>query len=115
MQTTEKRTLAHRNGGQFGVDDIGTETDDIISEVDCAGPKHYAYKGVNTSRGAIKTVCKVGGITLYFSASKSVNFEKMTDMILTAYQNATVIVRTPNKMKREMCRGCVHILSEPEE
>jgi hypothetical protein len=36
-------------------------------------------------------------------------------MILAADQNETVIVRTPNKIKRKRCRGGVHITSEPEE
>jgi hypothetical protein len=88
---------------------------EIISEVVCAGPKNYTYKTLNTLTGEIKTVCKVRGITLNFSASKLVNFEKMKDMLLAAAQNETVIIRTPNKMKRKRYRGEVHIISEPEE
>jgi hypothetical protein len=57
----------------------------------------------------------VRGITLNFSASRLVNFEKMKDLILQANRNATVIVRTSNKMKRKRCGGGVHIISEPEE
>jgi len=89
--------------------------DEIISEVVCAGQINYAYKTLNTSTGDSKTVCNARGITLNFSASKLVNFEKMKDMILATYQNKTVIVRTPNKMIRKRCRGGVHIISQPEE
>jgi hypothetical protein len=87
--------------------------DEMISEVVSARPKNYAYKTVNTPTGSVKTVCKVRGITLNFRASKLVNLEKMKDMILAADQNATVIVRTSNKMKRKRCKGGVHIISEP--
>jgi len=77
--------------------------------------KNYAYKTLNTLTGESKTVCKVSGITLNFSASKLVNFEKTKDMILAADQNETVIVRMPNKMRRKRCTGGIHIISEPEE
>jgi hypothetical protein len=87
---------------------------EIISGVVCTGPKNYAYKTLNTSTGANKIVCKVRAISLHFSASKLVYFEKTKDVILAADQNATVIVRTPNKMKRKRCRRGVHI-TEPEE
>jgi len=89
--------------------------DEIISEVVCAGPKNYVYKTLNTLTGESKTVCKVRGITLHFSASKLVNFETMKDMILATDQNETVIVRTLNKMKRKRYRGGVHIISEPKK
>jgi len=56
--------------------------DEIISEVICAGPKNYAYKTINSTTGASKTVCKVRGITLNYLASQLVNFAKMKDMIL---------------------------------
>jgi hypothetical protein len=39
----------------------------------------------------------------------------MKDMILVADQNATLLVLTPNKMKRKRCRGGVYIISDPEE
>jgi hypothetical protein len=42
---------------------------EIICEVVCAGPKNYAYRTVNTMTAACKTVCKVRGISLNYSAS----------------------------------------------
>jgi hypothetical protein len=56
---------------------------EIILEVVCAGPKIYAYKTYNSATGESKTVCKVRGITLNYSASQLVNFEKIKDMILS--------------------------------
>jgi len=51
--------------------------DEIIVEVVCAGPKVYAYKMYNLVTGECKTVCKLRGITLKYSASQLVNFEKI--------------------------------------
>jgi hypothetical protein len=51
--------------------------DEIIGDVVCAGPKNYAYKTYNSTTGESKTVCKVGGITLNYSASQLVNFTKI--------------------------------------
>jgi len=78
---------------------------EIVSDVVCAGPKNYAYKTINSTTGASKTVCKVRGITLNYIASQLVNFAKMKDMILSMDDNDTVIVRTPNKIKRKRGRG----------
>jgi hypothetical protein len=88
---------------------------EIISEVVCAGPKNYAYRTVNPMTGVSKTVCKVRGIILNYSASQLVNFEKMKDMILSMEADETVTVRTQNKMKRKRGRGEVSIISQPEE
>jgi len=89
--------------------------DEIIVEVVCAGPKNYAYKTYNSEKGESKTVCKVSGITLNYSASQLVNFEKIKDMILSKKDDETVIVRTENKIKRKKIDGGVHLISEPED
>jgi len=68
-------------------------------EVVCAGPKNYAYKMYTSATDESKTVCKVRGITLNYSASQLVNFEKMKDMILSKKDDETVIVRIENKIK----------------
>jgi hypothetical protein len=81
----------------------------------CAGPKNYAYRTVNTVTGDNKTVCKVRGITLNFSASQLVHFAQMKNMILSMDGNQTVIVRTKNKIKRQRGTGGVSIISQPEE
>ena len=47
---------------------------EYISEFVSGGPKNYAYKTHNTVTDAETTVCKVGGITLNYSASQLVNF-----------------------------------------
>jgi len=88
--------------------------DEIIVEVVCAGPKHYAYKTYNSATGESKIVCKVRGIRLNYSASQLVNFDKIKDMILNK-DDETVIVRTENKIKRKKIYGGVHLISEPED
>ena len=70
-------------------------------ELFCAGPKNYAYKTYNSPTGESKTVCKVRGITLNYSASQLVNCEKIKDMILSKKDDETVIVRTENKIKHK--------------
>jgi len=62
-----------------------------------------------------KTVCKVRGITLNYSASQLVNFEKIKDMILSKKDDETVIVHTENKIKCKKIDGGVHLLSERED
>jgi len=89
--------------------------DEIIVEVVCAGPKNYAYKTYNSATGESKTVCKVRGITLNYSASQLVNFEKIKDMILSKKDDETVIVRTENDIKRKKINGGVNLISEPED
>jgi len=79
--------------------------DEIIVEVICAGPKNYAYKTYNSATGESKTVCKVRGITLNYSASQLVNFEKIKDIILSKKDDETVIWRTENKIKRKKIDG----------
>jgi len=56
--------------------------DEIVSEFVSGGPKKYAYKTWNSVTGAENTICKVRGITLNYSGSKLVNFEKIKAMIL---------------------------------
>jgi len=91
------------------------KANEIISKVVCAGPKNYAHRTINSMTGECKTVCKVRGITLYYSVSQLVNFAKMKDMILSMDENETVVVRTQNKIKRKRGRGEVSIISLPEE
>ena len=58
------------------------------------------YKTYNSATGESKTVYKVRDITLNYSASQLVNFEKIKNMILNKKDDETVIVRTENKIKR---------------
>jgi len=80
--------------------------DEIIVEVVCAGPKNYAYKMYNSATGESKTVCKVRGITLNYSASQLVNFEKIKHMILSKKDDETVIVR---KRTRSNAKGSTEV------
>jgi len=89
--------------------------DEIIVEVVCAGPKNYAYKTYNSAMAESRTVCKVRGITLKYSASRLVNFAKIKDMILSKKDDETVIVHTKNKIKRKKIDGGVHLICEPED
>jgi len=73
--------------------------DKVIVEVVCAGQKNYAYKKYNSTTDESKSVCKVRGITLNYSASQLVNFAKIKDMILSKDDGETVIVHTKNKIK----------------
>ena len=86
---------------------------EVIVKVLCAGAKNYAYKTYNSATGESKTICKVRGITLNYSASQLVNFAKIKDMIFSKKVHETVIVHTKNKMKRKMIDGGVHLISEP--
>jgi len=102
-------------GDNLGQMQSELKKDEIIVEVVCAGPKNYAYKTYNSATGESKTVCKVRGTTLNYSASQLVNFGKIKDMILSKKDDGTVIVRTENKIKRKRIDGSVHLISEPED
>ena len=89
---------------------------EVIAEVVCAGPKNYAYKTYDSATGESKTVCKVRGITINYSASQLANSENIKDMILSKKEDdETVIVRTENKIKRNKVDGGVHLISERED
>ena len=63
-------------------------------------------------------MCKVRGITLNYSASQLVNFERMKQLILKGTKIDTVNVHTACKIKRKRCRdgdGRIRIVTEPED
>ena len=85
----------------------------FIEEFVSGGPKNYAYKV--RSGDDVKTVCKVRGITLNYTAIQLVNFDVIRGMILTGTPD-TVTVHTAKKIKRK--RGAnarVALISEPED
>jgi len=88
---------------------------EFICEFVSGGPKNYAYKSINSMTGEEKTVCKVRGITLNYSASQLVNFESIKHMILRGNETDTVTVHTERKIKRKRGNGRVQIVTEPEE
>jgi len=102
-----------KTGDNLGQMQSELKMGEIIVEVICAAPKNYAYKTYNSATGESKTICKVRGITLNYSASQLVNFAKIKDMIFSKKVHETVIVHTKNKMKRKMIDGGVHLISEP--
>jgi len=60
----------------------------------------------------------VRGITLNYSASQLVNFEKIKAMILGRDEKETITVHTQRKSKRKRGKdgdGRVNIISEPED
>ena len=61
-------------------------------------PKNYAYKSIKSVTGEEKTVCKVRGITLNYSASQLVNFESFKHMILRGGGTDAVTVHTDRKI-----------------
>jgi hypothetical protein len=93
---------------------------EYIQEFVNGGPKNYAYKIINKTTGKYKTVCKVRGFTLNYSAKHLVNFDVIRNMILNPEDNDTVTVRTEKKIKRKRntCEGeraCTQIVTEPED
>ena len=87
-----------------------------LSEFVSGGRKNYAYQTRNTETGAEATVCKVRGITLNYSASQLVNFERLKQMILRCTETDTVIVHTARKIKRKRGKdgdGRIQIVTEP--
>ena len=85
---------------------------EYIDEFVSGGPKNYAYK---VRGNDVKTVCKVRGITLNYTAIQLVNFDVIREMILTGAPD-TVMVHTAKKIKRK--RGAnarVALISEPED
>jgi len=54
--------------------------------------------------GAEKTVCKVRGITLNYSASQLANFEKIKAINLGRDEKETITVHTERKIKRKRGR-----------
>jgi hypothetical protein len=72
---------------------------EYIQKFVSGGPKNYAYRLVK-GRDAVKTVCKVRGITLYYNASKLVNFDVIRKMVLIGGPRDVVLVHTDKKIKR---------------
>jgi len=85
---------------------------EIIVDVVYAGPKNYAYKTYISAKGESKTVYKVRGITLHYSASQLVNFENIKYTIL---RTTRLIVRTESKIKSKKLDGGVHLIRERED
>jgi len=102
-------------------DKLGDMTSELrpsesISEFVSGGPKNYVYKIVTEGKKEEeKTVCKVRGLTLNYSASKLVNFESIRDMIQMT-EDDVVNVHTERKIKRiRTGGGLVAIVKEPED
>ena len=85
-----------KTGDNLGQMQSELKKGEVIVEVVCAGPKNYAYKTYTSATDESKTVCKVRGITINYSASQLVNFEKIKGIILSKKDDETVIVRTEN-------------------
>jgi len=83
-----------------GRHDVRAKDRDFICDFVSGGPKNYAYKSIDSVTGEEKTVCKVRGITLTYSASQLVNFESIRSMILRGGETDTVTVHTERKIKR---------------
>jgi hypothetical protein len=86
-----------------------------IREFVCAGPKNYAYMTEDPTTSEQKTVCKVRGITLNYSASQLVNFESIKNMILNRGNEETLTVRTEKQIKRKRDSEGVHVITEPAD
>ena len=96
-----------KKGDNLGQIQSELKEDEIIVE--------YAYKTYNSGNGEFKTVRKVRGITLNYSASQLVNFSKIKEIILSKDDAETVIVHTENQIKRKKIDVGVNLISEPED
>jgi hypothetical protein len=77
--------------------------DEYIQEFVSGGPKYYAFKLVNARTSETKSVCKVLGITLNYSAAELVNFDSIRVLILGT-EAEVITVRTDRKTKCKMRR-----------
>jgi hypothetical protein len=89
--------------------------DQYIEEFVSGGPKNYAYMTVGPNAGCRKTLCKVRGITLNYTAAQLENFDLIKRMVLDADDTATVTVHTDKKIKRKLQGGGLYIVTEPED
>jgi hypothetical protein len=85
---------------------------EYIEEFVSGGPKNYAYRLAGG-----KTVCKVLGINLNYSAFHLVNFDIIRDIILKGKEGEKreIVVCTEEKIKRKKGQGGVAIVTEPED
>jgi hypothetical protein len=68
--------------------------------------------------GAEKTICKLRDITLNYSASQLINFERIKHMILKGNEQDIITVHTQRKIKRKSGNdddGRIIIITEPED
>lgn len=69
---------------------LGMMTDELeaygkgsyITEFVSGGPKNYSFKVYSPESDKVETVCKVKGFKLTWTASKTVNFESIKEMVL---------------------------------
>lgn len=72
--------------------------DTFISEFVSGGPKNYAFKLFSKKHNEEKTICKVKGICLNYTASKLVNMEVMKNMVI--HENLKPITVSYNAIRR---------------
>jgi hypothetical protein len=65
---------------------------EYIEEFISGWPKNYAYRAAGG-----KTVCKVRGITLNYTASLLVNFTSILDMIAKEEEKHEIVVHTEKR------------------
>jgi hypothetical protein len=98
-------------------DKLGDMTNELphreyIEEFVSGRPKNYAYRLAGG-----KTVPKVRGITLNYSAPHLVNFDIIRDTILKGKEGekSEIVVRTKKKITRRKGQGEVAVVTEPED
>ena len=102
-------------GASLGAMTSELKPDQYIAEFVSGGPNNYAYRVIDTEDGA-KTVCKVGGITLNYTASQLVTFEDIRDMIFNRESDSFMTVHTEHKIKRKgKGGGVVLIITKPKD
>ncbi|KAK5650288.1 hypothetical protein RI129_001317 [Pyrocoelia pectoralis] len=99
-------------------DFLGQMTDELeaygegsyIEEFVSAGPKNYSYNVFSTSDNALKSTCKVKGITLNYKNSRIINFASMKDMVLSNSKDS-LYVYNDRKIVRDKS---FNVISRPE-
>jgi hypothetical protein len=95
-------------GDRLGAMTSELKPDQYIEEFVSGGPKNYAYVTVSLVAGCRKTVCKVRGITLNYTASQLVHFDLIKEMVLDAASQPQEPY-TPTRKSRGSDRAACYI------
>ncbi|XP_054259940.1 uncharacterized protein LOC128984630 [Macrosteles quadrilineatus] len=72
-----------------------------ITEFVSGGPKTYAYLVWSTNQQKLIPICKIKGLTLNFKTSKTVNFEKIKEMVLSEAKQTVEIEESRIRRTRD--------------
>lgn len=82
--------------------------DSTITEYVSGGPKNYAMKIYSPTKGEIKPIVKVKGITLNYNNSKLINFDSMRKLVCAReYDHENIPSGSDNSISGKMGTLCV--------